>query len=58
MRWQMPRQMAKIREWGMAGNSLPSSACQGGKLTLTLLPDPGPGGKLDTDLEGRYDKAD
>ena len=25
---------------------------------LTLLPDPGPGGKLNTDLEGRDDKAD
>ena len=23
-----------------------------------LLPDPGPGGKLNTDLEGRDDKAD
>ena len=27
-------------------------------ITLTLLPDPGPGGKLNTDLEGRDDKAD
>ncbi len=27
-------------------------------LKLTLLPDPGPGGKLTTDLEGRDDKAD
>ena len=26
--------------------------------TLTLLPDPGPGGKLNTDLEGRDDKAE
>ena len=25
---------------------------------VTLLPDPGPGGKLNTDLEGRDDKAD
>ena len=25
---------------------------------MTLLPDPGPGGKLTTDLEGRDDKAD
>ena len=25
---------------------------------MTLLPDPGPGGKLNTDLEGRDDKAD
>ena len=28
------------------------------KQILTLLPDPGPGGKLNTDLEGRDDKAD
>ena len=27
-------------------------------LTMTLLPDPGPGGKLNTDLEGRDDKAE
>ena len=32
------------------------SAC--GIYCLTLLPDPGPGGKLTTDLEGRDDKAD
>ena len=25
---------------------------------MRLLPDPGPGGKLNTDLEGRDDKAD
>ena len=30
----------------------------GSEDTLTLLPDPGPGGKLNTDLEGRDDKAD
>lgn len=36
-RGQMPRQMAKIRKWGMAGNGLPSSACQGGKLTLNAV---------------------
>ena len=29
-----------------------------GARELTLLPDPGPGGKLNTDLEGRDDKAD
>ncbi len=36
---------------------LPLQADQG-VLKLTLLPDPGPGGKLNTDLEGQDDKAD
>ena len=29
-----------------------------GRSLVTLLPDPGPGGKLNTELEGRDDKAD
>ncbi len=30
----------------------------GGCFQLTLLPDPGPGGKLDPELEGRDDETD
>ena len=43
---------------GLLVGVLTKIAQYGTKGHLTLLPDPGPGGKLNTDLEGRDDKAD
>ena len=36
--------------WGTVASSQPGSSAS---EHVTLLPDPGPGGKLNTDLEGR-----
>ena len=40
------------------GATRPSTTGRRHRRELTLLPDPGPGGKLIADLEGRVDKAD
>ena len=43
---------------GDEGGERVGGAAAGAISRVTLLPDPGPGGKLNTDLEGRDDKAD
>ena len=47
------RWVAELRE-----EDLLSGPHEDAAKEMTLLPDPGPGGKLNTDLEGRDDKAD